>query len=61
MIASYLMATTKPWNITQYDKELRPFPHPRSQEPLEALARWRGAESGLKSAEAFVTIRERHP
>jgi LmbE family N-acetylglucosaminyl deacetylase len=44
-----------------YAQELRPFPHPRSYEALDALARWRGAESGLKAAEAFVTIRERHP
>lgn len=42
-----------------YAQELRPFPHPRSQEAIEALACWRGAESGLKAAEAFVTIRER--
>jgi LmbE family N-acetylglucosaminyl deacetylase len=44
-----------------YAQELRSFPHPRSYEALEALARWRGAESGLKAAEAFVTIRERLP
>jgi LmbE family N-acetylglucosaminyl deacetylase len=44
-----------------YAQELRPFPHPRSNEALEALARWRGAEAGLKAAEAFVTIRERVP
>jgi LmbE family N-acetylglucosaminyl deacetylase len=44
-----------------YAQELLPFPHPRSYEALEALARWRGAESGLKAAEAFVTIRERVP
>jgi len=44
--------------LEAYAQELRPFPHPRSQEALEALARWRCAESGLKAAEAFVTIRE---
>jgi LmbE family N-acetylglucosaminyl deacetylase len=44
-----------------YAQELRPFPHPRSHEALEALARWRGAEAGLRAAEAFVTIRERLP
>jgi N-acetylglucosamine malate deacetylase 1 len=41
-----------------YAQEMRPFPHPRSREAIEALARWRGAESGLTAAEAFVHIRE---
>jgi LmbE family N-acetylglucosaminyl deacetylase len=41
-----------------YAQEMRPFPHPRSSEAMEALARWRGAESGLMAAEAFVQIRE---
>jgi LmbE family N-acetylglucosaminyl deacetylase len=47
--------------IEAYGQEMRPFPHPRSHTALEALARWRGAESGLDAAEAFVTIRERLP
>jgi LmbE family N-acetylglucosaminyl deacetylase len=41
-----------------YAQEMRPFPHPRSLEALKALAQWRGAESGLLAAEAFVHIRE---
>jgi LmbE family N-acetylglucosaminyl deacetylase len=41
-----------------YAQEMRSFPHPRSREAIEALARWRGAESGLMAAEAFVQIRE---
>ena len=41
-----------------YDAEIRPFPHPRSPENLRALARVRGAESGLENAEAFVSLRE---
>ena len=45
--------------LEAYAQELRPFPHPRSYEAIEALARWRGAELGLMAAEAFVTIRER--
>jgi LmbE family N-acetylglucosaminyl deacetylase len=45
--------------LNAYAQEMRPFPHPRSHAALEALARWRGAESGLDAAEAFVTIRER--
>ena len=37
-----------------YRSELRPFPHPRSPEAVEALARWRGATSGVAAAEAFM-------
>lgn len=40
-----------------YREELRPFPHPRSHEAIEALARWRGATCGLALAEAFETVR----
>ena len=41
-----------------YTSEMRPFPHPRSFEAVDALARWRGASAGLEAAEAFVTMRE---
>ncbi len=44
--------------IEAYAQEMRSFPHPRSALALEALARWRGAESGFAAAEAFVHIRE---
>jgi LmbE family N-acetylglucosaminyl deacetylase len=37
-----------------YAAELRPFPHPRSVEAIDALARWRGATVGVAAAEAFV-------
>jgi hypothetical protein len=37
---------------------MRPFPHPRSFEAIEALAAWRGASAGLKAAEAFTVIRD---
>lgn len=40
-----------------YKGELRDWPHPRSEEGLRALARWRGTQSGLGAAEAFVTLR----
>ena len=40
-----------------YNLEMRPFPHPRSFEAVEALARLRGASAGLTAAEAFETIR----
>jgi len=41
-----------------YGDEMRPFPHPRSREAIEALARSRGAASGLAAAEAFMVVRE---
>jgi N-acetylglucosamine malate deacetylase 1 len=37
-----------------YASEMRPWPHPRSFEGVESLARWRGASVGMKAAEAFV-------
>jgi LmbE family N-acetylglucosaminyl deacetylase len=40
-----------------YAKELRPFPHARSVEGVEALARWRGVTIGVPYAEAFVAGR----
>lgn len=44
-----------------YEDELSPFPHPRSLEGLEALARTRGMGVGFRAAEAFELIRERVP
>lgn len=40
-----------------YREELRPPPHPRSLESVDALARRRGAQSGLLLAEAFDLVR----
>ena len=40
-----------------YRSEFRRFPHPRSLEGVAALARQRGMSVGLRSAEAFMTIR----
>ncbi|WP_223270937.1 PIG-L deacetylase family protein [Halomicrobium mukohataei] len=40
-----------------YEIEKRPFPHPRSPEALEAIARSRGAASGVPAAEAFDVLR----
>lgn len=34
--------------------EMRSFPHPRSREGIEALARARGSTVGIQTAEAFV-------
>lgn len=41
-----------------YKSELKKSPHPRSLEIIEALAKKRGSEAGLKFAEAFLLVRE---
>lgn len=40
--------------LKAYDSEIRPFPHPRSQQGVESLAKWRGATIGRPAAEAFI-------
>lgn len=37
-----------------YDSEMRDWPHPRSVEAVEHLAKWRGASIGVTAAEAFM-------
>ena len=49
---------TKMAALACYGDEMRAFPHPRSSEAIEALARWRGASAGLALAEAFAVVRE---
>ena len=44
--------------IKAYESELREYPHPRSLEIVEALAKKRGSEVGVNFAEAFILIRE---
>ena len=39
--------------MAAYAAEFRDFPHPRSFQAVEHLARWRGASVGLAAAEAF--------
>lgn len=41
-----------------YTSEMRPWPHPRSREALEARARAWGSVIGVEAAEAFVISRE---
>ena len=41
-----------------YTRELREFPHPRSEKGIDVLAQKRGMEIGFQAAEAFVLIRE---
>jgi LmbE family N-acetylglucosaminyl deacetylase len=48
---------TKLAALRAYEKELRAFPHSRSIEAVEALARWRGATIGVNAAEAFMVVR----
>lgn len=40
-----------------YQSELNPYPHPRSPEAVEYLARKRGQEVGVQLAEAFQVVR----
>lgn len=39
-----------------YTSEIRKFPHPRSAEYIEALARVRGGQSGTRAGEAFELL-----
>ena len=43
--------------LRAYSSEMRPFPHARSLESVEALARSRGASVGMDAAEAFAVGR----
>jgi len=43
--------------LTAYHEEMRPFPHARSNEALEHLARFRGSQVGVPAAEAFCLER----
>ena len=40
-----------------YESEMRPYPHPRSVQAIEALAKYRGSQSGLQLAETFRLVR----
>lgn len=44
--------------IEAYDTEMRAFPHPRSEQALESLAKLRGSTCGCEMAEAFMLIRQ---
>ena len=44
--------------LEAYEAEMRAFPHARSIDAVEALARVRGASAGLKAAECFMVVRE---
>lgn len=44
-------------SLREYSCEMRPWPHPRSIESVEHLARWRGSQVGVHAAEAFYLLR----
>ena len=43
--------------LKAYESEMKPWPHSRSIQPIEHLARWRGASAGFEAAEAFSLSR----
>lgn len=55
-ISSFI--TTKVAALQCYEMELCSFPHPRSIDAIEALAKWRGATIGCAAAEAFMVVRQ---
>lgn len=44
--------------LKAYESEMRPWPHPRSLQAVEHLARWRGSMVGVEAAEGFVLGRK---
>jgi LmbE family N-acetylglucosaminyl deacetylase len=56
-IADFL--ETKQKALQCYDAEMRDFPHARSYDAVEALARLRGSQAGMGAAEAFSIVMER--
>ena len=44
--------------LNAYSEEMRDYPHSRSLEAIENLAKLRGNQVGLKMAEAFQIIRK---
>lgn len=45
--------------LEAYEQEMRPFPHPRSAEFINSLAKVRGSQGGLNLAESFSLIYSR--
>ena len=43
--------------LKRYKSEIRKYPHPRSDEGVKSLARYRGMQSHYKFAEAFKIVR----
>ena len=55
-IEEYWQEKLKAWHC--YKGENRAFPFPRSDEGLEALAKYRGLQAGMSKAEGFSVLRE---
>ena len=60
---TYAVDVTTTWErkiaaLQCYSAEMRDFPHARSFEAVEALARLRGAENGCTAAEGFTVLRQ---
>ncbi len=54
----YFVDISKTWNLKLealriYQAEMREWPHSRSIEAIESLAKWRGASIGVNAAEGF--------
>lgn len=47
---------TKVEAFTEYDTEIREFPHPRSERAIKSRATTRGVEAGFEAAEAFSVV-----
>ena len=50
--------STKLKMLKYYSSEMRGVPHPRSDENIKALSRFRGGQVGCEFAEAFFLYRE---
>lgn len=44
-------------SLACYESEIRDYPHPRSEEGITILAKYRGMQAGVEYAEAFQIIR----
>jgi LmbE family N-acetylglucosaminyl deacetylase len=43
--------------LAAYGDEMRPVPHPRSQQVIRGLAAFRGSQVGVEFGEAFILVR----
>jgi LmbE family N-acetylglucosaminyl deacetylase len=55
-VESFIPNKTKAFSY--FTTQIKEFPHPRSLESIENLAKYRGATVGFNSAEAFMLIRQ---
>lgn len=60
---NWFINITRQWErkrdaLAAYASEMRPWPHARSLEALEHIARWRGSQVGVEAAEAFFLLRQ---